>query len=96
ELTDAKINAMRDQIYTLVWETVFSTELAPPLHAYDSLKGSPRKWWADVVLYTHYPSLSYGRLDKAIKSHHAWIGLWLDIHHVVKQAETELMQHSYS
>lgn len=95
QLDDAKEDAILDQIHTLVWDTILHTNLAAPLDHYDSTKGSPRKWWADVVLHTHF-DVPFGRLDPDNKTHVPWIGLWLDIHYVVNLAESALEAYSYS
>lgn len=95
DLSDAKLESMYKQIQMLVWETILTTDLPPPLDRYDGSKGSPRKWWADVVLHTHY-DVPFGRFDPEIASHIPWIGLWMDIHLVVRRTEYELEAYSYS
>ncbi|MEZ4430468.1 MAG: hypothetical protein R3A51_22555 [Nannocystaceae bacterium] len=78
DISAAKIDQLRETIYTLVGDTVYATELPPPLHEFNPELGLDIVYWADVALHLNY-ALPWGRLDPDNATHKPWIELWLDI-----------------
>ncbi len=89
DISENKLEAVGNTVYTLVGDSVFTTSLPGPLAEYNPELGLSIIYWADVALHMNY-QLPPGRLDPTNPTHVPWRELWVFILQIVIRAENEL------
>lgn len=89
DISPKKLEAVANTIYTLVGDSVLSTNLPGPLKEYNPEQGWVVTYWADVALHLNH-SLPQGRLDPTNETHVPWIVHWEEIRGLAVRADNEL------